>query len=46
MVKIPAITASFYNISSASVKLTYLEWLTGTFFLIIVHLIRWELAEG
>ena len=46
MVNIPAITGSFCKISLASVKLTYLEWLMGTFFLIIVLLIRRELAEG
>ena len=40
MVNIPAITGSFYKISSASVKLTCPEWLTGTFFLMIVRLIR------
>ena len=46
MINIPAITGSFCKISSALVKLTCLEQLTGTFFLIIVCLIRWELAEG
>ena len=46
MVNIPAITGSFYRISSALVKLTCPERLTGTFFLIIVRLIRRELAEG
>ena len=46
MVNIPAITGSFYKISSASVKLAYPEWLTGTFFLIIVLLNKRELAEG
>ena len=46
MVNIPAFTGSFYKISSALVKLTCPEQLTGTLFLIIVRLIRWELAEG
>ena len=46
MVNIAAITGSFCKISSASVKLTCLERLTGTFFLIIILLTRWELAEG
>ena len=46
MVNISAITGSFYKIFSASVKLTCLERLTGTFFLMIIHLIRRELAEG
>ena len=46
MVNIPAITGSFYKISSTSVKLTCPEQLTGTFLLMIVRLIRWELAEG
>ena len=46
IVNIPAITGSFCKISSALVKLTCLEWLMGTFFLMIVRLIRWELAEG
>ena len=46
MVNIPAITALFYKISSASVKLTCPERLMGTFFLIIICLIRRELAEG
>ena len=46
MVNIPAITGSFYKISSVLVKLTCLERLTGTIFLIIVLLTRWELAEG
>ena len=46
MVNIPAIISSFCKISSASVKLTCLEQLTGTFFLIIVLLTRRELAEG
>ena len=46
MVNIPAITGSFWKISSASVKLTCPERLTGTFFLIIVLLTRRELAEG
>ena len=45
MVNILAITSSFYKISSASVNLTCLERLTGTF-LIIVLLTRWKLAEG
>ena len=36
MVNIPAITGSPCRISSASVKLTYPERLTGTFFLMIV----------
>ena len=38
MVNIPVITGSFCKISSALVKLTCPEWLTGTFFLIIVRL--------
>ena len=46
MVNIPAITGSPYEISLASVQLTYLERLMGTFFLIIVLLTRRELAEG
>ena len=46
MVNIPAITGSPYRISSTSVKLTYLEWLTGTFFLMTVLLTRRELAKG
>ena len=46
MVNIPTITGSFYKISLASVKLTCPERLTGTFFLIIVLLTRWELPEG
>ena len=46
MVNIPAITGSFYKISLASVKLTCPERLTGTFFLIIILLIRRELAKG
>ena len=46
MVNIPAIIGSFCKISSASVKLTCLERLAGTFFLIIVLLTRRELAEG
>ena len=46
MVNIPAIIGSFCKISSASVKLTYLERLTGTFFLIIILLTRRELAKG
>ena len=46
MVNIPAITGSFYKICSALVKLTCLDRLTGTFFLTIVCLIIWELAEG
>ena len=46
MVNIPAITGSFYKISSISVKLTCLQWLMSTFFLIIVLLTRQELAEG
>ena len=46
MVNIPAIIGSFYKILSASVKLTCPERLTGIFFLIIVFLIRRELAEG
>ena len=46
MVNIPAIIGSFYKISSASVKLTCLEQLTGTLFLIIILLTRRELAEG
>ena len=46
MVNIPAITGSFYKISSASVKLTCLERLLDTFFLIIILLTRRELAEG
>ena len=40
MVNIPTITGSFYKIFSASVKLTCLERLTGTFFLIIVRLTK------
>ena len=40
MVNIPAITGSPYEISSALVKLTYLEQLTSTFFLMIVLLTR------
>ena len=40
MVNIPAITGSSCKISSALVKLTCPEQLTGTFFLIIVLLIR------
>ena len=40
MVNIPAITGSFWKISLALVNLTYLERLTGTFFLIIVLLTR------
>ena len=46
MVNIPAIISSFCKISLALVKLTCPEWLTGTFFLIIVLLTRRELAEG
>ena len=46
MVNIPAIIGSFCKISSASVKLTCLEWLMGTFFLMTVRLIRRELTEG
>ena len=46
MLNILAITGSFYKISSASVKLTCPEWLTGTFFVIIVLLTRQELAKG
>ena len=46
MVNIPAMIGSPYGISSASVKLTYPEWLMGTFFLMIVLLIKRELAEG
>ena len=46
MVNIPAITDTFYRISSASVKLNFPKRLTGTFFLIIICLIRQELAEG
>ena len=46
MVNIPTITGLFCKISSASVKLTCPERLTGTFFLIIVRSIRRELAEG
>ena len=46
MVNIPAITGSFCKISSASVKLTCLERLMGTFFLIIVLLTKQELTEG
>ena len=46
IVNIPTITSSLCKISLASVKLTCLERLTGTFFLIIVLLTRWELAEG
>ena len=46
MVNRPTITGLFYKISSASVKLTCLERLMDTFFLIIVLLTRQELAEG
>ena len=46
MVNIAAITGSPCGIFSASVKLTYLEWLTGTFFLMTVLLTKQELAEG
>ena len=46
MVNIPAIIGSFYKIFSASVKLTCLERLMGTFFLIIILLTRRELAKG
>ena len=45
-VNIPAITGSPFRISSASVKLTYPEWLMGTFFMMIVLLTKRELAEG
>ena len=40
MVNILAITGSPSGISSASVKLTYPELLTGTFFLMIVLLTK------
>ena len=40
MVNIPAITGSPYGISLALVKLTCPEWLTGTFFLMIVLLTK------
>ena len=40
MVNILAITGSSYGISSALVKLTYPEWLMGTFFLMIVLLTK------
>ena len=46
MINKPAITGSFCKISLALVKLTCLERLTGTFFLIIVLLTTWELTEG
>ena len=46
MVNILAITGSFCKISSALMKLTCPERLTGTFFLIIVLLIKLELVEG
>ena len=46
MVNIPVITGSPYGISLALVKLTYPEWLTSTFFLMIVLLTKRELAEG
>ena len=46
MVNIPAIIGSFFKISSVSVKLTCPKRLMGTFFLIIVLLIRQKLAEG
>ena len=46
MVNIPAITGSFYKISSALVKLTCPERFMGTFFVIIVLLTRRELAKG
>ena len=46
MVNIPAITGLFYKISSASVKLTCPERLTGNFVLIIILLTRQELAEA
>ena len=46
MVNIPAIIGYPYRISSASVKLTCPERLTGTFFLMIVLLTKRELAEG
>ena len=46
MVNIPAIIGCPYGISSASVKLTGPEWLTGTFFLLIVILTKQELTEG
>ena len=45
VINIPAIIASFCKIS-ASVKLTCPEQLTGTFFLMIVRLIRRKLVEG
>ena len=46
MINIPAIIGSFYKISSALVKLTCPEWLTDTFFLMIVLLTKRELAKG
>ena len=46
MVNILAITGSPYRISSALVKLTYLEQFMGTFFLMIVLMTKRELAEG
>ena len=46
MVNIPAIMGSPCRISSASVKLNYSKWLTGTFFLMIVLLTKQELAKG
>ena len=46
MVNLPTIIGSFCKISSASVKLTCPEWLTGTLFVIIVLLTRQELAKG
>ena len=45
-VNILAITGLFCKISLALVKLTCLERLTSTFFLIIVLLTRRKLAEG
>jgi hypothetical protein len=46
MVNIATIIGLPYINSLAVVKLTYLERLTGTFFLIIVLLIIRELVEG
>ena len=46
MVNIPAIKGSPCGIYSALVKLTYPERLTDTLFLMIVLLMRQELAEG
>ena len=46
MVNIPTIMGSPYGISSASMKLTYPDRLTDTFFLMIVLLTKQELVEG